>query len=110
MTDKQQQPDVVQEAVDRFQICVQAEAQQRTREIDDLKFQVPELQWPAEVRDQRTAQTVNGFALAARPMLAIPTLDQPIQLVLTQEKAAHLGVQVHPVTEEADDDTAEVLQ
>src|SRR5438093_7277475 len=103
-------PDIVQEALDRFQICVQAEAQQRQREIDDLKFQVPELQWPAEVRDQRTAQTVNGIALAARPMLAIPKLDQPIQLVLNQEKAAHLGVQVHPLTEEADDDTAEVLQ
>jgi len=110
VSDDTKTPDLVQEALDRFQICVQAEAQQRTREIDDLKFQVPELQWPAEVRDQRTAQTVNGIALAARPMLAIPKLDQPIQLVLNQEKAAHLGVQVHPLTEEADDDTAEVLQ
>jgi hypothetical protein len=43
-------------------------------------------------------------------MLSIPTLDQPIQLALNQERQAHLGVQVHPLTEEADDDTAEVLQ
>ena len=78
MSDDTKTPDLVQEALDRFQICVQAEAQQRQREIDDLKFQVPELQWPAEVRDQRTAQTVNGIALAARPMLAIPKLDQQI--------------------------------
>ena len=85
------QPDVVQEALDRFATCVTAEAAQRARELAALEFQVPELQWPDDIRQARKAQTVGGVALAGRPMLAIPKLDQPIQLVLNQERAAHLG-------------------
>lgn len=107
-------PDIVQEAIDRFNLCVSAEEKQRNREIDALKFQVPELQWPDEVRTSRSASTMgsgqSAVNIAARPMLSIPKLDQPIQLVLNQEKAAHLGVQVHPLNEDANDETAEVLQ
>lgn len=103
-------PDIVQEALDRFDLCVTAEDKQRKREKEALEFQVPELQWPAEIRDARKQQTVGGVALAARPMLSIPKLEQPIQLVENQERSAHLGVQIHPMNEEADDDTAEVLQ
>src|SRR6185295_18012561 len=62
------------------------------------------------VRDSRKGATIAGVTLPERPMLSIPSLDQPIQLVLNQEKAAHLGVQIHPLSEDADDDTAEVLQ
>ena len=43
-------------------------------------------------------------------MLSIPKLDQPIQLQLNQAKAAHLGAEIHALTEQANDDTAEVLQ
>jgi hypothetical protein len=43
-------------------------------------------------------------------MLAIPKLDQPIQLVLNQERAAHLGIDVHPISMDADDATATILQ
>jgi hypothetical protein len=32
------------------------------------------------------------------------------QIVLNQQKAAHLGVQVHPVSEDANADTAAMLQ
>jgi hypothetical protein len=104
------QPDVVQEALDRFALCVTAEAAQRDRELAALQFQVPELQWPDDIRQARKAQTVGGVALAGRPMLAIPKLDQPIQLVLNQERAAHLGIDVHPISQDADDDTATILQ
>jgi hypothetical protein len=62
------------------------------------------------VKTQRKAQTVAGIVMPERPMLSIPTLDQPIQLALNQERQAHLGVQIHPVTEDADEETAEVLQ
>ena len=43
-------------------------------------------------------------------MLTIPKLDQPIQLILNQQKNARLGIIVSPDSEDADDDTAEVLQ
>ena len=103
-------PDIVDEALERFDVCVEADAKQRQRELDDLRFQVPELQWPEYVETSRKAQIVNGITLAQRPMLSIPKLDQPIGLVLNQEKGAHLGVNVHPLTEAADSETAEVLQ
>ena len=43
-------------------------------------------------------------------MLSIPSLDHPIQLVLNAEKAAHLGVSIHPLSDDAEEETAEVLQ
>lgn len=112
MSDQPKTSDIVQEALDCFETWSAIEDKQRKREIEDLQFQVPELQWPTSVVDTRKAMVdkSTGLSLAARPMLSIPKLDQPIQLVLNQEKAAHLGVQVHPLTEDADDDTAEVLQ
>lgn len=101
---------IVTQAVERLKLATEAEKEQRLREKEDLSFQVPEKQWTPEARQSRSAQQVNGVTLPARPMLAIPKLDQPVQLVLNQEKAAHLGVQVHPLSEDADDDTAEVFQ
>ncbi len=83
---------------------------QRQREEDDLAFQVPDKQWPDEVKAQRGGQTVNGIPLPARPMLSIPILDQPIQLQVNQFVNAHLGVNVHPLSEDADEQTAEVIQ
>jgi Phage P22-like portal protein len=106
--------EIVQQALDRFKLAVDAEDPQRQREKADLLFQVPELQWPEGVKAARARQTAgsdqNSVTLAERPMLSIPKLDQPIQLILNQEKAAHLGVQIHALSEDADDDTAEVLQ
>ena len=100
----------IKQALDRFQLGVDADAEQRKREVDALRFQVPELTWPNDVKEQRKPQLVGGVAIPQRPMLSIPSLDQPIQLTLNAEKAAHLGVQIHPLSDEADDDTAEVIQ
>lgn len=107
-------PAVVQEALDRYKLSLDADDKQRKREIDALEFQVPEKQWPEEAINARAGQTYSSgnitMTVPARPRLSIPKLDQPIQLVLNQEKAAHLGIQVHALTEDADDDTAEMLQ
>ena len=43
-------------------------------------------------------------------MLSVAPVDEPIQLVSNQERAAHLSVTFHPLSEDADDDTALVLQ
>ena len=100
----------LQQALDRFKIGSDADVDQRNREVDALRFQVPDLCWPTEVKDQRKPQIIGGVAIPQRPMLSIPSLDHPIQLVLNAEKAAHLGVSVHPLSDEASDDTAEVIQ
>jgi hypothetical protein len=100
----------IQQALDRFRVGVDADNEQRRREVSALRFQVPALAWPDDVKEQRKPQVVGGVALPQRPMLSIPSLDQPIQLTLNAERAARLGVQIHPISEEADDDTAEVIQ
>jgi hypothetical protein len=102
--------DLLTEARDRYKLASEADAKQREREYDDLRFQVPELQWPDDVRAQRGAQVINNVPIPARPMLSVPKLDQPIQLVLNAERAANLGVSVKPLSSDASDDTAEVLQ
>lgn len=94
-------------ALERFRSV--GDHDQRKRELDDLKFDAGE-QWPEEVQKQRAGQTIDGVAIPPRPMLTIPKLDQPVQLVINQAKAAHLGIQIHPESDDATDDTAEVLQ
>lgn len=105
-----ERPDVVTKALERFRLSASAYTDQRQREKDALAFQVPKKQWPEDIQRTRDAAVVGTMELPARPMLSIPTLDQPIQLVLNQERQAHLGVQVHAMDEDADDETAEVLQ
>ena len=102
-------PDL-QQALDRFKIGSDADVAQRNREVDALRFQVPDLCWPTEVKDQRKPQLIGGVAIPQRPMLSIPSLDHPIQLVLNAEKGAHLGVTIHALSDEANDDTAEIIQ
>lgn len=100
------------QALERFKLGTDAIAKQLKREEADLKFQIPEpeFQWSPEAQAMRAGSTIGTASVPAKPMLCIPLLDQPIQLVLNQEKAAQLGVQIHALNEEADDDTAEVIQ
>ena len=110
MSEQAGRPARVQEALDFFRTVEDAEHDQRAREQEALQFQVPEYAWTDDVKQARQAQTVNGIPLPARPMISIPWLDQPIQLNLNAERRAHLGVQVHALTEDASDDTAEVMR
>lgn len=96
--------------VSRVKVAESAYEKQQKREDEDLRFQVPELQWPSDVSAARGPAKVGGMAVPGRPMLSVATLDEPIQLVLNQEKAADLGVNIHALTETAEDDTAAVLQ
>jgi|TARA_R110000751_G_scaffold9650_2_gene35872 hypothetical protein len=100
----------IQQALDRFTLGTTADSDQRQREEQALRFQVPDMAWPDDVKDQRKPQIVGGVAIPQRPMLSIPTLDQPIQMTLNAEKAAHLGIKIHPISETADDKTAEIIQ
>jgi hypothetical protein len=83
---------------------------QREREAQDLRFQVPELQWDEDARAARKGGMVNGIQTSPRPVLSINKLDQPIQLVQNQARQAKLGVNIHPVSEKASKETAEILQ
>jgi len=103
-------PDIVTESLAFYKIAEAAESAQRRREKEDLACQTGEGIWPEDVKQSRGASRVGGIPIPPRPMLSVATMDEPVQLVLNQEKAAHLGVNIHPLTEDASDDTAVVLQ
>ncbi len=100
----------VREAMRRLRLAVDTRKEQLDREKAALRFQVAENQWDQTMRDARGPTTIDGVSIPPRPMLSIPKLNQPIQLILNQEKTAHLGVMVHPLDEDANDDTAEVYR
>lgn len=101
--------EIAKTALARYKQAEEAWKPQRDREDKALRFQVPEMQWDDDVRRARLGQD-GGAATPGRPVLSIPKLDQPISLVIGQMRSAHLGVEIHPVSEDAEDDTAEVLQ
>lgn len=94
----------------RMKLAHEADSAQRKQEQDDLRFQIPELQWSDDVRAARGAGSVMGVPVPGRPMLSVAPVDEPIQLVANQARAAHLACSFHPLSADANDDTAEVLQ
>lgn len=106
----QKKDDVFTEAVSRLRWAKETRDGQLTREQTALRFQVPDLQWSEDDKRLRRAQVIDGVVVPPRPMLAIPKINQAVQAVLNQEKSAQLGVNVSPLSEDADDDTAEVIR
>ena len=103
--------DRAKQALEEFRLSAQTYKGQRDREIAYLRFQVPEFQWDPEIRDYRTSQFSNqGVPTPPDPTLSISMIDEPLSLVANQERAAHLGVQIHPLSETASKETAQVLQ
>lgn len=99
---------IIKLALKRWKLSADAESEQRKRELADLEFEFDP--WPKAAKTARQGMVVAGVPVPERPMLNIPMLDQPIQLVINQEKAAHLGIQVHAEDEQATEDEAEFLQ
>jgi hypothetical protein len=98
---------LLEDARARFKLVREAEADQRNRENEDLRFCIPENQWDDEDRQARRG---DGGKIPPRPTLSVTRLDQPKHLILNQMRTSDLGVLVHPVSEDADEDTAEMQQ
>ena len=98
--------DLLDEARDRFKLAVDADARQREQEREDLRFQVPEEQWEDSARKARMGDQFTP----PRPTLSITKIDAPVRLTRNLARAAKLGVNVHPISEEADEETAEIIQ
>jgi len=101
----------VQEDVKWLRSVEQIEHDQREREEEDLSFQDADGSWPDEIRNARGPVPAAGGMpeIAGRPTISVASLDEPISLVDAQERKAHLGVTVHALTEDANDETAEIL-
>lgn len=90
--------------------CVDAEANQRLREKEDLSWQVAENQWDDAAKAERQGGIQSGIAIPARPMLSINLTQQPLQLIKNQAEAADLGVTVNPISELASKEDAEIKE
>lgn len=99
----------VEDAISELKLCLEAEGDQRELEEDDLSFDAGH-QWPDEIKVSRGKQVIDGVEIPARPMLTIPKLDQPVQMIINQQRRAHLGISVHAESEDADREIAEVLE
>lgn len=84
-----------------FKMSADAESEIRRDMLDDLRFYNSE-QWPQQIKMERT--------LDGRPCLTINRLPQFIRQVVNQARQSRPAIQVNPVDNGADPDTAEVFQ
>jgi hypothetical protein len=85
----------------RFKQCEEAERELRALCLDDLKFRAGE-QWPEEIK-QRMIQE-------RKPALTINVLPSRERQVLNEQRQNRPAIQVSPVDDGADPETAEILQ
>lgn len=99
--DKKDADSIIQVALKRFKLCVEAERDIRTLALEDLRFRAGE-QWPDNIKVQRERE--------ARPCLTINRVLPAIRQVTNDQRQNRGGIKVSPVDDKADVDTAEVLQ
>lgn len=91
--------DIIQEALERFKLAEEAESSWRAEALDDLKFSTGE-QW-----DQDAINIRKG-----KPCLTMDQIQQSIRLVCNQYRQQPPAIEVNPVGDGADVDTAEIEQ
>lgn len=103
---------LVERAKRHYRVSITAWEPQRLREYKALRFQIPEGQWDPDAKANRGGGDVPGSPIpaVAKPMISIDKLNQPIRLIVNQQQQAQLGVNVHAISETADDEDAKVKQ
>lgn len=102
---------IVTKIREEFEFAYNGELPQKQREDEDLRFQVPEFQWDDDsAKARRGGKDPSGTIILPRPMLSIDKLGQPCRLVMDQFRKAKLGVNIHPVSRTATQDTSRMLQ
>ncbi len=98
------QPDIFADflvtARKRFQMCAEAEQPIRIESLDDLQMYLGN-QWSDEIKERRGKD---------RPCLTINRFPQTIQQVTNQQRQSRPAMQVNPVGDRADVETAKILQ
>ena len=93
--------DLLSEARDRLQLCIDASTPSRIEALDDFRF-VGGKQWPDDMRIQREFER--------RPCLTNNKLPAFVHQVVNEQRLNRMGIKVHPVGDGADEETADVLQ
>jgi Phage P22-like portal protein len=99
--DKDNDAEILSLARKRFQLSSTAESALRQEMMEDLRFRAGD-QWPTQIRADR----VND----SRPILTVNRIPQFIKQITNPQRQARPAIQVNPVGDGADKDTAEVIQ
>lgn len=94
--------EVHKEALERFKLVAEADSSWRAKCLDDLEFSTGQGQWPKTYKDRREK--------AGQPCLVLDQLQQSTMLVCNQYRQQRPAIQVNPVGDNADVDTAEIEQ
>ncbi|MEK6398074.1 MAG: portal protein, partial [Terriglobus sp.] len=92
---------IVETAKKRFQMASDAEAELRSDALDDLKFFAGD-QWEDNIKRARQTD--------GRPCMTINRLPQFVRQVTNEQRQNRPAIQVNPVDDDADPDTAEIIQ
>lgn len=95
---------IIREALDRYALCEEAEATQRSRMRDDIRFAAGE-QWDEQIKHARENDP-NG----PRPCLTMDKLGQYRRQVVNDARQNKPAIKVRPVDSGADPEVAEILQ
>lgn len=95
------QAKLIETARKRFQIAADAESEIRRAALDDLKFRAGE-QWPEGIKRQRERD--------GRPCLTINQIPQFLRQVTNDQRQNRPSIQVNPIDDDADPETAEIIQ
>lgn len=93
--------DILKDAQEAFEAAQDRESENRNDALDDLKFVDLLEQWPEQIKKQRE--------LDGRPCLTIDTLGPVVRQVLNDARQNKPSIMCHPVDDNADPDTAEIL-
>ena len=93
--------DKLTEIREAFQMCEEAEAQNRDMAMDDLQFGRSGLQWPEEVKRQRERDR--------RPCLTVNRMPTFIRQIVNDARMNKPSIKCHPVDSNADVETAKIL-
>lgn len=97
--------DLIEDAKKCLQKCVDEQAELRISMKDDLRFCTLD-QWPADIRRDRENDIENG----PRPCLTIDKINQYIVQVVNDFRQGKPGINVRPVDDAADVETAKILK
>lgn len=99
--DSEESEDILATARKRFQIAAEAESDFRRDALEDLQFSLGE-QWPQEVKNQRY--------LDQRPCLVINRIPQFVRQITNDQRQNRPSIKVSPVDDDADVETAKIIQ
>lgn len=93
--------DIIKQARDAFDECMEAESHNHDSFKDDVRFARLGEQWPEAIKKQRESE--------GRPVLTINKLAPIIRQVVNDSRQNKPAIKVHPVDDDADPETAEVI-